>query len=212
MGADSSGQSHHEHIVSLRVTEILAATLRKFEPALTASAVAYEPTATEVVMTKTERDKFAVRKYLGEEQGLNRALNMLAVVDLWRKIPGLGKVPLIVGQASGRGAQLHHVPPTNVERVAEMYEREKRAQKRKCTPAGCRRSETHLLPLPPRNKFTDRSARPPAFPPNHETRRGRPPIQDSKPSGAPTSLFSRAKHSPVIAPRKILVRHSSHGT
>jgi hypothetical protein len=63
------------------------------------------------VMSKPALERYAMRKYLGEEQGLNRALNMFTVDALWRKIPVLGKVPFVLAQSSGRTADLPpHLP------------------------------------------------------------------------------------------------------
>lgn len=80
------------------------------------------------VMSKPALERYAMRKYLGEEQGLNRALNMFTVDSLWRKIPVLGKVPFVLAQSSGRSAELPSIPRNNAERAMQLYKADKRAQ------------------------------------------------------------------------------------
>lgn len=87
------------------------------------------PPSTEEVMVKAEREKLAMQKYLGDESGLERALNMFSVAGFWAKIPVLGKYPFIVGQYSGRDAGLPVGPRTNEQRALELYEKDKLAER-----------------------------------------------------------------------------------
>ncbi len=49
----------------------------------------------EEVMARQQLERIAMQRHLGDEQGLERALSMLTPVHLWRKIPVLGKFPLV---------------------------------------------------------------------------------------------------------------------
>lgn len=86
------------------------------------------PTADEV-MTRSEREKFAMQRFLGDETSLDRSLNMISIAGLWAKIPVLGKYPFIVGQYSGRDAGLPVGPRTNEQRALTLLEREEFARK-----------------------------------------------------------------------------------
>jgi hypothetical protein len=86
------------------------------------------PTADEV-MTRSEREKFAMQRFLGDETSLDRSLNMISIAGLWAKIPVLGKYPFIVGQYSGRDAGLPVGPRTNAQRALTLLEREEFARK-----------------------------------------------------------------------------------
>jgi hypothetical protein len=153
--AEDGPKPQRERLVSPRVAEMLAATMPKFEPAAEAPRVTESPPPIagpdkpanglvrlpsyivrepklpppDEVMTKREREKIAMQKYLGDENGLERALNMFSVSGLWAKIPVLGKFPFIVGQFQGRHSGLAVGPQTNEQRALEMYEKEKIAER-----------------------------------------------------------------------------------
>lgn len=67
----------------------------------------------EEVMTPSELEKMAMQRYLGDEDGLDRGvLNLFTVKSLWKKLPVLGRYPL-VGFS------------TNEERAMAIYRDEK---------------------------------------------------------------------------------------
>ena len=70
----------------------------------------------EEVMSRRDLEKIAMQRYLGDEQGLDRALSMVTPVDLWRRIPLLGRFPLVSFQ-------------TNEQRAMAMYEEAKMAER-----------------------------------------------------------------------------------
>ncbi len=87
------------------------------------------PPAAEEVMVKAERERRAMQKYLGDESGLERTLNMFSVAGFWAKIPVIGKYPFIVGQYSGRNAGLPEGARTNEQRALDLYEKDKMAER-----------------------------------------------------------------------------------
>ncbi len=87
------------------------------------------PPAPDEVIVKAERERLAMQKYLGDESGLERTLNMFSFAGLWAKIPVLGKYPFIVGQYSGRNAGLPVGPRTNEQRALDQYEKDKLAER-----------------------------------------------------------------------------------
>lgn len=140
--AERQGTPPPQRVVSPRVAELLAAVSPKYEPPAALVVTASPPTPaiprvtpankivrlpvyivrepkvpkTEEVLTRKVVEKIAMQRYLGEEDGLNRALSVITPVHLWRRIPILGKYPLVTFQ-------------TNEQRAMAIYEREKIAER-----------------------------------------------------------------------------------
>jgi len=55
-------------------------------------------------MSRRQLEQVAMQRYLGDEQGLERALSMLTPVHLWRKIPVLGRFPLVTFETNEQRA------------------------------------------------------------------------------------------------------------
>ncbi len=153
VAADAKGDEPARRAVSPKVAEMLASVAPKYEPPAPSDRIETEttssselpanriirlpqylvraprvPTADEV-MTRGEREKFAMQRFLGDETSLDRSLNMISIAGLWAKIPVLGKYPFIVGQFSGRDAGLPVGPRTNEQRALTLLEREEFARK-----------------------------------------------------------------------------------
>ena len=58
----------------------------------------------EEVMSRERLERIAMQRHLGDEQGLERALSMLTPVHLWRKIPVLGRFPLVTFETNEQRA------------------------------------------------------------------------------------------------------------
>jgi hypothetical protein len=69
----------------------------------------------EDVMLPRQLEKLAMQEFLGDEQGLDRALNTLTVAHLWKKIPVLGRFPFNF--------------VTNEERAMALYRADREAKK-----------------------------------------------------------------------------------
>lgn len=69
----------------------------------------------EEVLTEPELAKVAMRRYLGDEQGLDRALNVVTFKHLWKKLPVLGRYQLVDFE-------------TNEERALRIYREKKKAE------------------------------------------------------------------------------------
>jgi hypothetical protein len=151
--ATTKGDDTTKRPLSPKVAEMLAAVAPKYEPPTGAEGsvpavtsfpelpanrivrlpqylvrAPRVPTADEV-MTRSEREKFAMQRFLGDETSLDRTLNMISIAGLWAKIPVFGKYPFIVGQYSGRDAGLPVGPRTNEQRALTLLEREEFARK-----------------------------------------------------------------------------------
>lgn len=96
-----------------------SAPLASPEPALPADGIIRLPTfvvhdqklPTELqVMTPEELTRYAMNKYLGPEDGIDRgALNLVNVRQFWNKIPVLGLFPLVGFETNGeRALRLYH--------------------------------------------------------------------------------------------------------
>lgn len=70
----------------------------------------------EEVLTEKEVAKVAMRRFLGDETSLNRAMNTLAFKELWNRIPVLGRFVLQDYE-------------TNEERAMRLYRETKRAER-----------------------------------------------------------------------------------
>ncbi len=70
----------------------------------------------EEVMSPRALEQIAMQRFLGDEQGLDRALSVLTPVHLWRKIPVLGKVPF-------GGFQTNEDRAMGMYRAAQIKER-----------------------------------------------------------------------------------------
>jgi len=58
----------------------------------------------EEVMPRRQLEQIAMQRHLGDEQGLERALSMLTPVHLWRRIPVLGRFPLVTFETNEQRA------------------------------------------------------------------------------------------------------------
>lgn len=74
------------------------------------------PPRAEEVLTGRALERVAMARFLGDETGLNRAMNTLTVKHLWNRIPVLGKFGL-----------LHF--ETNEERAMRMYRAARQAER-----------------------------------------------------------------------------------
>jgi hypothetical protein len=154
--ADEESRAERRRPISPRTAEMLSAAMPKFEPIASSEVtdqraglrakspdqpanglvrlpqyIVREPKlpAPHEVMTRSAREKFAMQKYLGDENGLERTLNMFSISGLWAKIPVLGKYPFVVGQFQGRHSGLAVGPMTNAQRALEQYEKDKTAER-----------------------------------------------------------------------------------
>lgn len=73
------------------------------------------PLTPEQVMGPRALEKAAMQEFLGDEQGLDRALNTLTLAHLWKKIPVLGRFPFNF--------------VTNEERAMMLYRADREAKK-----------------------------------------------------------------------------------
>lgn len=83
----------------------------------------------EDVMSRRSLENLAMEKYLGEETDLRRVLSMFTPLDIWRRIPVLGKHPFAIGGFSGPGSGPAQPLQTNAERAMAMYERDRRRER-----------------------------------------------------------------------------------
>jgi hypothetical protein len=83
----------------------------------------------EELMTRHEIEQLAMDKYFGEETSLYRVMNMFSPVYLWRKIPGLGKFPFMIGRFSGPGSGPASGEYTTEDRARVRYEKERRDER-----------------------------------------------------------------------------------
>jgi hypothetical protein len=79
----------------------------------------------EELMTRHEIEQLAMDKYFGEETSLYRVMNLFSPVYLWRKIPGLGKFPFMIGKFSGPGSGPASGEYTTEDRARVRYEKER---------------------------------------------------------------------------------------
>ncbi|MBI5692120.1 MAG: hypothetical protein HZC55_18725 [Verrucomicrobia bacterium] len=75
----------------------------------------------EEVMSPREREQLALQRFLGDEQGLDRALSMITPVHLWRKIPLLGRFPFLGFETNEQRAVRLYEEARRAERVAYLY-------------------------------------------------------------------------------------------
>jgi hypothetical protein len=76
----------------------------------------------EEVTPRRSLEQMAMQKYFGDETSLYRVLNMFSPVHLWRKIPGLGKFPFMIGQFNGPGSGPARGQYTTEDRAMSMDE------------------------------------------------------------------------------------------
>jgi hypothetical protein len=79
----------------------------------------------EELMTRHEIEQLAMDKYFGEETSLYRVMNLFSPVYLWRKIPGLGKFPFMIGQFNGPSSGPARGEYTTEDRARVRYEKER---------------------------------------------------------------------------------------
>ena len=138
----------HERLISARTAQLIRASLPKYAPAPAAEpgAAAAAPAAhdadrpangivrlpdyivreprlptAEQVMTRRALEQYAMKKYLGPEDGFDRGfLNLFTFAQLWQKIPLLGQLLACP------------IPSmTNEQRAMVLYEEDERLRKMK---------------------------------------------------------------------------------
>lgn len=75
----------------------------------------------EEVMSPREREQLALQRFLGDEQGLDRALSMVTPVHLWRRIPLLGRFPFLGFETNEQRAVRLYEEARRTERLAYLY-------------------------------------------------------------------------------------------
>jgi hypothetical protein len=82
------------------------------------------------VTSRRSLEQMAMQKYLGDETGLYRVMNMFSPAALWQKIPVLGKNSrFMIGRFSGPGSGPASGEYTNEDQAMARYEADKKRER-----------------------------------------------------------------------------------